>query len=135
MNPRAPQIRTTHAHVPWDFVDSLSHALASGSPATSPPEEIAACSILGRQADRQAFRDALASVKDHLLRLKGIVDFGEGPVLVESVFGSFTERAVTTARPRYGITVIGWKTTSESLTQAFAPALQTQVTPLANIEL
>jgi len=67
--------------------------------------------------------------------LKGIVDFGAGPVLVEGVFDTLTERPFAGEQPRFGITVIGWKITAEDMMRAFAPAIRAANTPLVQIAL
>ena len=133
LNPRAAQVRVTHGRVSWEFVQGLQHLPCQTPPTVSPPEELATCSILGRCADRTEFYAAFQRIQDRVLRLKGIVDFGEGPVLVESVFDALTESPFQGKQPRFGITVIGWKTTAEELTRAFAPALRSTSMPLVQI--
>jgi hypothetical protein len=58
---------------------------------------------------------------ERLLRLKGIVDFGDGPVIVESVFGRVSDRPCGTAKPRFGLTAIGWKISGDALSAALTP--------------
>ena len=129
LNPRAAQVRVTHGRVDWEFVQGLQHVPCQAPPTASPPEDLATCSILGRSADRGAFHAAFERIQDRLLRLKGIVDFGDGPVLVEGVFDTLTERPFQGAHPRFGITVIGWKITAEEMTQAFAPRSARRTSP------
>ena len=69
-------------------------------------------------------------VQDHLLRLKGIVDFGEGPVLVESVFGQLSECPLNDLPSHFGVTLIGWKITAEALGQVFRSAMLSEIVPL-----
>jgi G3E family GTPase len=133
LNPRAAQARVMHGRVAWEFVQGLQHVPCDAPPTLAPPAELATCTILGRHADRSAFRVAFDRVQDRLLRLKGIVDFGDGPVLVESVFDTLSECPFQGAQPRFGITVIGWKTTAEELTRAFAPALRSTSLPLVQL--
>jgi G3E family GTPase len=130
MNPRAVQARTQHARLPWDFVTGLAHQPCAAEPVESPPEDLATCSIPGRFADRGAFRAAFERARGHLLRLKGIVDFGQGPVVVEGVFDHLSERPATTEQPRFGLTLIGWKITAEQLAETFRPALPPPVVSL-----
>lgn len=134
LNPRAARTCVAHGQVAWDFVQTLRHVHCPDPISTGPPEELATCSLLGRTADRAAFHAAFRQVQDRLLRLKGIVDFGTGPVLVESVFDTLGERPFTGTRPRFGITVIGWKITAEELTHAFAPALHATNIPLVQLK-
>lgn len=77
--------------------------------------------IPGCAAQREAFRTAFQSLQDRQLRLKGIVDFREGPVLVEGVFDKLSERPFQGEHPRFGITVIGWKVTAEAIAEASHP--------------
>ena len=124
----------THGRVAWEFVQGLQHVPCQAPPTVAPPEELATCSILGRCADRSEFHAAFRRIQDRLLRLKGIVDFGDGPVLVESVFDTLSECPFQGEQPRFGITVIGWKTTAEELTRAFAPALRSTSVPLVQLK-
>jgi G3E family GTPase len=134
LNPRAAQARVMHGRVAWEFVQGLQHVPCDAPPMLAPPAELATCTILGQHADRSAFRAAFDRVQDRLLRLKGIVDFGDGPVLLESVFDALSERPFQGDQPRFGITVIGWRTTGEELTQAFAPALRLTNVPLVQLK-
>lgn len=133
LNPHAAQTRVTHGQVGWDFIQSLRHVPCQAPSSVAPPEELATCSILGRRADRSEFHSAFRGIQDRLLRLKGIVDFGEGPVLVEGVFDVLTERPFQGNLPRFGITVIGWKITAEEMTSAFAAAIRSPNAPLVQI--
>ncbi len=133
LNPRAAQAPVTHGRIAWEFVQGLQHVPCQASSTLAPPEDLATCSILGRSADRGAFQAAFDRIRDRLLRLKGIVDFGDGPVLVEGVFDTLTQRPFQGAHPRFGITVIGWKITAEEITQAFAPAIRAPNAPLVQL--
>ena len=135
LNPRAAQTRVTHGRIAWEFVQGLQHVPCESPPTAAPPEQLATCSILGRNADRNRFRAAFQAVRDRLLRLKGIVDFGDGPTLVEGVFDTLTERPFQGERPRYGVTVIGWKITAEEMTRVFSPAIRPVDAPLVQIGL
>ncbi len=133
LNPRAAQARVTHGQVSWEFVQGLQHVPCQAPSEVAPPEDLATCSILGRSADRGAFQAAFRGIQDRLLRLKGIVDFGDGPVLVEGVFDTLAERPFQGNHPRFGITVIGWKITAEEMTRAFAAAICSTNVPLVQI--
>lgn len=133
LNPRASQVRVTHGRVGWEFVQGLQHVPCQSPPTVAPPEQLATCSIPGRSANRREFQAAFRAIQDRLLRLKGIVDFGQGPVLVEGVFDTLTERPFAGQQPRFGITVIGWKITAEDMMRAFAPAIRAANTPLVQI--
>jgi G3E family GTPase len=134
LNPRAAQTRVSHGRVGWEFVQGLRHVPCQAPPTVAPPEELATCSILGRSADRSEFQAAFRGIQDRLLRLKGIVDFGDGPTLIEGVFDTLTERPFQGEHPRFGITVIGWKITAEEMTNAFAPAIRSTNLPLVQLK-
>jgi G3E family GTPase len=134
MNPRAVLSRVTQGGVSWDFVQGLQHVPCQAPSSVAPPEDLATCSIPGRNADRSEFLAAFHGIRDRLLRLKGIVDFGDGPVLVEGVFETLTERPFQGEHPRFGITVIGWKITAEEMTRAFAPAIRATNVPLVQLQ-
>jgi G3E family GTPase len=135
LNPRAAQTRAQHGRIDWDFVQALQHVPCTEPPMTTPPEHLATCSIPGRSADREAFLAAFRTLQDRLLRLKGVIDFGAGPVLMEGVFDVLTERPFQGANPRFGVTVIGWKVTAQEIAEAFAPALRAPDVPPAIIGL
>ncbi|WP_197231474.1 CobW family GTP-binding protein [Novipirellula artificiosorum] len=124
MNPRAQQIRVSQAAVNWSFVEGLTHQTCNAAPTTSAPQELASCSIVGRRFDRDRLLAAIGQAQEKLLRLKGVIDMGGGPVLVESVFDSFSEKPAPKAASRFGITVIGWKTTAEHLSDLFSESLE-----------
>jgi len=133
LNPRAVRTCTDHGQVDWAFLESLQHTPPADEPVNAPPEDIVACSLTAQRADRQRLRAAIERLGEGLLRLKGIVDFGDGPVLLESVFGMITESPVATNNPRYGVTAIAWKTGNQTLTQELGPALNLDVAPLVSI--
>ncbi len=134
LNPRAAQTHVSHSRIGWEFVQSLQHVPCQAPPTAAPPEELATCSILGSSADRREFQAAFRSIQDRLLRLKAIVDFGDGPQLVEGVFDTLTERPFQGEHPRFGITLIGWKITAEEMTRAFAPAIRSPSVPLVQLK-
>jgi G3E family GTPase len=124
MNPTAVQIRTTHGRVPWDFFRELQHTRHLGDQVDGPPADIIACSLPAERGDWQTLVAAIRQLGDRLLRLKGIVDLGSGPELIESVFGSASRKPMTAGPLRFGITAIGWKISEEELRRVFAPTLQ-----------
>ncbi|TWU62471.1 CobW family GTP-binding protein [Crateriforma conspicua] len=123
LNPRAKQIRFGNKNFGWPFVESMHHAACTDAPLQAPPAEVVACTINGRDFDRAAFQNGFEQIRGRLLRMKGIVNFGDGPRLLESVFNSVTERPYTAKNPRYGLTVIGWKITADEIRSALHPAV------------
>jgi G3E family GTPase len=92
LNARASQVSVSHGMVPEEFVVGLQHLPPNAKPAVGPPQGISATLVkLPAPADREALFDSLRDLGDRLLRAKGAVDFGEGPVLVEAVFDRLTE--------------------------------------------
>jgi G3E family GTPase len=122
INARAEQTRVSQGRIEWSFVERLRHARTVGEPIDAPPEEAATYSIPHGRADRDLLFTAIESLGERLLRLKGVVDFGAGPVLVESVFGRVTERPLDAKPARPGTTAVGWGIAKAELRQALEPA-------------
>jgi G3E family GTPase len=133
MNPRAARIGASQGRVDWGFLASLTHTPPIGEPINAPPADMVTCSFPVQRADRDRLLRAIEQLGEQLLRLKGIVDFGDGPVLLESVFGMVTQRPVTADQPRYGLTAIAWKIREEALQRELGPALYLEAAPLVNI--
>lgn len=92
INPDAPQQRASHGKITGEFLDDVEHTPWHPEPDQNPPENIVAVTIpADRPYDREDFRQCLTQLGDHLLRAKGTVDFGSGPVLIQSVFQDVTE--------------------------------------------
>lgn len=108
LNARAPQERVQYGRVSEGFLQSLEHRPGSASPSEKPPEGIVAVTVApSGKTDRDAFMEFLRGLDDHLLRAKGAVDFGDGPVLVETVFQRVDEQPASAASARRtGYTVI-----------------------------
>ena len=123
INPRAPQMRTTFGQVDWDFIEGLSHAQCRADAPGTPPADVCAVSLAAKRAERESVLRVIRELGDRLLRLKGIIDLGNGPVLLESVFQSVTERPVEKGNPEFGLTAIGWKISQDDLSSAMQTAL------------
>lgn len=122
LNPHAEQARVSHGALDWAFVERLRHARRGLGEVQSPPKEIVTWSTGSPRANRQRLAKAVETLGEHLLRLKGVVDFGDGPCLVEAVFGDYAESAWSGGDYRPGITAIGWRIAREQLAGTFAPA-------------
>lgn len=122
INARADQARVCHGRLAWEFIEDLKHIRQHGAPVQARPEEVVTCSIPNRRADRERLVGAIGSLGERLLRLKGVVNFGEGPRLVESVFGTVTERPMEEENVRYGTTALGWRIPKAELSLALEPA-------------
>ena len=108
LNTSAPIVKTHHGAVTDNFVFGLKHAVSGAEPSTGPPEEIVAVKIdPGSICSRDSMTYFFRELGGRLLRAKGTVDFGEGPVLIQSVFRQTTEvPAPREAAVRRGLTVI-----------------------------
>lgn len=122
INKRADQARISYGRLEWVFVEGLRHVRQRAEPIESPPGEIVTCSIPNSRAHRNRLVSAIESLGERLLRLKGAVDLGDGPCLVESVFGAYTERPIDKGNIRHGTTALGWKVTKSELSLALEPA-------------
>lgn len=135
INGRAEQARVSHGRLEWAFVDGLKHVRQKVAPIHTPPEEVVTCSIPNRQADRDRLNAAIETLGDRLLRLKGIVSFGDGPCLVESVFGAVTYSPFNEEKARYGTTALGWKIPKADLSRTLESAFLPDTESLIQIDL
>ena len=76
--------------------------------ATSPPPQVVAVSFqTDRVIDRTRFQNLLRSLGTKILRLKGNIEFGEGPRFVEVVYDKFSEKPACEALgPKTAFTAI-----------------------------
>lgn len=111
LNPDVPVATTSYGKIPEAFLSGLVHHPRRGEALERPPEGICAVSLrTSGPVKRESLLAALAGLGDDLLRAKGTLDFGAGPVLVESVFNRTTEReppAGAAARPGFTVIVQG----------------------------
>ena len=132
-NPRAAQAGVSFGRLEWSFVEGLRHTRPPAEPIHGPPGEIVVCSVAHRLAERERLFSIIESLGNRLLRLKGVVNFGEGPCLVESVFGSCSERGIDHANPRYGTTALGWNISQHELAAVLKPAFLPEPKTLVQI--
>jgi G3E family GTPase len=72
--------------------------------------------------DRNAFSKTLRKYGESILRLKGNVDFGQGPVFVELAGGELLEKEAVNLSGSAGstaFTVIAWKVSKDELAGEF----------------
>jgi G3E family GTPase len=121
VNARAPVTVVSFGNVEAAFIENLTHRIASGDLTQAPPADIVAVSFqTDAPVDRKAFMNTIASLGDRLLRLKGNVNFSDGPAFVETVFDRIIEKPLCDALgPATAFTAIAWKTTKEDLISAF----------------
>ena len=113
MNPRAPIARVRNGELPEGFLEGISHEVLRGDPLTEPPDPVFAESFTSDSpVDRSVFEQALRQLGEHLLRLKGQVDFGGGPGFFEYAGGELLASAEKSirrvARHPTSLVAIGW---------------------------
>jgi G3E family GTPase len=117
MNADAPQVAARHGAVPFSFLKNLTHKRRSGDMATRPPPQIVAVSFqTDRVIDRARFQNLLRSLGTRILRLKGNIEFGEGPRFVEVVYDKFSEKPACEALgPNTAFTAIASQISTDEL--------------------
>ncbi|MBS3820590.1 MAG: GTP-binding protein [Phycisphaerae bacterium] len=122
INPDAPQVEVTHGRVPDGWLRELTHVPPPPVDITTPPVGI--CSVhLETDAcvNRQAFEAAVADLSEKLLRLKGNIDFGDGPQLVQLVGSEISQADPATfpAGPATRFAAIAYNVPPDDLRSAF----------------
>lgn len=108
LNPDAPRERVSFGKLSSRFIESLKHVKRDGAASSAPPEGITAVALkFDQPVKREKVLAALNDLGDSLLRAKGTLDFGEGPIHIEVVFQRVTETvALPESAKRPGLTVI-----------------------------
>jgi G3E family GTPase len=125
LNPDAPRIQTTYGKINTDFLAEIQHSFHENKTLEQPPDDIIAVSISSEQPyNRDMFYKTLDDLKDNLLRLKGNIDFGNGPCFIELAGTNITETAplqelIKQNSPPTAFTAIAWKIAKETLHDAF----------------
>ncbi len=122
MNPEAPQCVVSHGALPRDYLGRLTHRRRDRS-ITAPPGDIVAATVCcNTPLNRERFERAVLAFGPRLLRLKGNIDFGDGPRLVEWAGHTINEGP---ACPGFSggttFSVIAWKSSREEIQQSFTP--------------
>ena len=128
LNADAPIRHAAFGDVPYDFIERAAdrRAKRTDEPTdatlqSGPPRDVVSVFVQVDRVDRDALISAVERLGRNLLRMKGYVDFGRGPVFVESVFGEISESpfdensADAPKRWKYGLTAIGWQITTDQL--------------------
>ncbi len=123
MNPGAPRHPTTWGRIDAGLLENLTHTIHRGGPLSEPPDPVFALSFRhDTPVDRARFQQAISELGEDLLRLKGQVDFGDGPEFAEVAGGRLTIGGnVSIARDAESPTafvVIGWRTSREEFQAA-----------------
>jgi G3E family GTPase len=115
MNPTAPQIQTTYGRIPAGFLENLKHTVRRGEPLLEPPDPVFALSFRhDKPIDRARFQQVISELGEDLLRLKGQVEFGDGPEFAEVAGGRLTiggtDAMTFRAESPTAFVAIGWRT-------------------------
>ena len=104
-----------------ELLDKIKHKTMPTEVFDQKPENIIALSIkTDSKYDLDKFKRAIAELKENILRLKGNIDFGTGPVFVEIVHDKMmTEKACNNLPAPTAFTTIAWNIEKENLQQAF----------------
>lgn len=127
LNPGAPVCTASFGKIEADFLDRIVHRPQRTNPVETPPPAVSAVSFDRDAAvSAERFRSLLESHHEHILRLKGHADFGQGAVFVEVVNGRFEEKPLPyKAKNRTAFTVIAHRIKKDDLKQLFQTALVT----------
>lgn len=122
LNPHVPQEAVSFGRMSESFLDRVRHARHKGTMATEPPKDIKAVSLqLNDTVPEAAFMTAVRALGEHLLRLKGTVDFGAGPVLLQGVFDRIEQQEPpAAARGKRAVVIIVQGLEPEAVQRAFA---------------
>lgn len=124
INPGVACTVVTQGRVSWEFIDSLSHRSARPTHEINRPANVVTESFEIEHVDREAFYRAIDQLDQNLLRLKGHVDFGEGPLFVETVLGMRRETRLEKRPAQFGFAAIGWNVTEATLKNLFSKAIR-----------
>lgn len=120
-NPHAPITVVSNGNIDPAFIERLHHHPLAGDLTQAPPSDIIAASFqTDSPADRKVFMNTIASLGDRLLRLKGNVNFADGPAFIETVFDRVVEKPLCNdlGSPT-AFTAIAWKVPKEELATVF----------------
>ncbi len=111
----------SYARVPEGYIDTLEHKRHKGKMVERAPENIIAVSFeTDRTMDRERFLATLSSLAERVLRLKGHINFGEGPHYCEVVYDRIYEKPeLTGPSSKTAFTIIAYQTDKDELTEMF----------------
>jgi G3E family GTPase len=121
LNEEAPIHRVEYGRVTGEMLEEVKTVEREGRPLTEPLDPVFARSINSDKAfNRDTFLSVIEKYKENLLRLKGYVDFGQGPYFIELAGGRLIEHPEEkSSRPATRFTVIAWQVKPEQLVRAF----------------
>ena len=94
-------------------------------PLTAPPQAIFSESFkTNRPLIREAFYKTILSLEDKILRMKGYIDFGEGPMYIELVGDEILEKKLEKqSQNETAFVVIAWNIRQEELRKIISEIL------------
>jgi len=121
LNPEPPVEITSYGKISHEFISNLNHRQLSGSTIESPPEALFSLSFQNpHPINHDKFLSLLNDNKENILRLKGIINFENGPRFVEVIHGKFMEKSLVESKNiRAGFSVIAWKTEKDIFKEKF----------------
>ncbi len=124
MNRHATIVTAKQGTVPVSFVEGLKHRERAGDLLENPPDPLFSMSFETDQTvNRDAFNDALSQLGQNILRLKGHIDFGDGPVFIEKYGDHLDEKPpIRPDSKATAFVVIAWKVKEEELERLFKKA-------------
>jgi G3E family GTPase len=131
LNPFVPQIVTSYGQVASDCLEKLRHRQRNSLRLKEPPACIVSVSIQSAQIlDRARFEEVVRDLGSTLLRLKGNVNFGQGPRFVEFAANRLVEKAPCAGLPQEtAFSAMAWKISGEELRRAFKQAFVETASP------
>jgi G3E family GTPase len=124
MNRQAVIVTAKQGVVPESFVEKLQHHQRSGELLENPPDPLFSVSFQTQAPlDRSIFEDTVKNMGAKILRLKGHIDFGDGPVYYE-IYGEHREEKPAIKKDLSGsaFVVIAWKVSEDELKRKFERA-------------
>jgi G3E family GTPase len=84
INPDAPVTKTHHGLITEEFILKLKNKFRESPPLLSPPAAVFSSSFRTENPlNKKKFLSIIESLKDNILRMKGQIDFGDGPGFIE----------------------------------------------------
>ena len=116
INPDAPIVTVSYGKIPEKFLDGIRHIVRAGQGLLEPPQAVFSATFRSdKPVERERFFDAIDSLRDNVLRMKGYIDFGEGAVFVERVGDEMIEKSAPPDKKGTSFVVIAWNIREQEL--------------------
>jgi G3E family GTPase len=128
MNPGAKLTKVAFGAIAPGFIASLTHIRRKGDRIEKPPEEIIATTIeTKKRVNKKRFLDALNSLGELVLRLKGYIDFGKGAHYCEVIGDLMQEKPELLSQTHKSeFTIIAYKVSRQMLAELFERTYETE---------